>query len=299
MTNKLSKSDNVIGIVYKITDLDTGKFYIGETTQVDKFYKEKYNGSGTGEWLKYFLKYKDLHSFKREVLKDDFNSLEELYEYELNQIKKYCIKLENNNYKVDKSTGCMNVKTTKQWEDAICPECGGVCFHHYKTCSEYNPSICEECGGKNGHHKKSCSDFKDLKICPECGNKGSRHKSTCSKRNVTICSECDSPTFSHKKSCSKFLKRNSCNECKGKDGKHKKDCSKYTVTACSECGGAKGHKKFCSYYKVKSCLECGGVKGHFDYCSKSKGKCPECGYSLRSHKHSKTCSKYKRKDNIK
>lgn len=50
------------GIVYKITDLDTGKFYIGETLKQDEFINGIYNGSGN-KWVKYYNKYKDIHSF--------------------------------------------------------------------------------------------------------------------------------------------------------------------------------------------------------------------------------------------
>lgn len=63
---------------------------------------------------------------------------------------------------------------------------------------------------------------------------------------------------------------------------------------CEECGVIKGHVKTCSKYNApKPCPECGGVRAHFDTCSKAKGKCPECGYSIKSNKHAKTCSKYK------
>lgn len=119
------------GIVYKITDIDNGKFYIGETFQVEKFNNEKYNGSGS-DWFKYYNQYKDVHKFKREILKDNFKTPKELYDYETNEIRKYCIELENGKYKVDEATGCMNKKTTPQPEIPICPECGASFFQHKK-----------------------------------------------------------------------------------------------------------------------------------------------------------------------
>lgn len=76
---------------------------------------------------------------------------------------------------------------------------------------------------------------------------------------------------------------NICSECGGKSGNHKKDCSQYIPhavdpsTICKECGGSYGsHKKDCSKAK----------------------KCPECGYLLQSHRHSKTCSHYKQPKEI-
>lgn len=62
-----------------------------------------------------------------------------------------------------------------------------------------------------------------------------------------------------------------------------------------ECKGInEKHRKSCSYRKPIICAEYGGKEGlHKDGCSKSKGKCPECGYSLMSHRHAKTCPHYK------
>ena len=305
------------GIVYKITDLDTGKFYIGETFKREAFEAGEYNGSGN-KWSEYFKKYKDQHTFKREILKSDFDTPKDLYKYEIEEIHKYCDKLENGKYKVNESTGCMNKKTTAQPELPICPECGGLLFRHYKTCSEYKaPKACPKCGATKGHYK-TCSEFKQTS-CPECGGKGGHHYSTCSQYKPTdkACPECGQKT-NHAKTCSHY-KETICQECGAKNGRHFKTCSQYKAPEpCPECGGVFGHKlgcskyvpqkscpecggntahheKWCSHYKEsKICPECGGKGGkHKGGCSKAK-RCEECGNPLYSHKI--TCSKYKKKN---
>lgn len=295
------------GIVYKITDLDTGKFYIGETFKREEFEIGEYNGSGR-KWSEYFEEHKDSHHFKREILKDDFLTPKDLYEYEVNEIKKYCIQLDNGDYKVDESTGCMNVKTCSQPEMAICPECGGVNFSHYKTCSEFKQTSCPECGGNTAHHEKWCSHYKESKICPECGGKGGKHKGGCSK--AKRCEECGNPLYSHKITCSKYKKKNVktiCEECGGKGGHHFITCSKYKEhkknPPCPECGGKRGHYSTCSKYKGKICKECGNpINDHKTTCSRYRekiiyDKCPECGTTTRMHK--KGCSHYEKKKMIK
>lgn len=306
------------GILYKITDVDTGKFYIGETFRVRDFNNGVYNGSGQ-KWATYFNKYKDSHEFKREILKDNFKTPKELYDAEVKEIRRYCIRLDNGNYKVDESTGCMNVKTVAQPEMPICPECGSTLFHHKKTCSMYTPhKPCSECGLTHGHHKKTCSKYTPKKVCPECGGKGGLHKKECSNyKEQAKCSECGG-SGSHYKTCSHYKSPEPCPECGLTYGHHKRDCSKINI--CSECGGVKGrHRPHCSKYKEleacpecglkggkhkptcsiysneKTCPECGGVSGNHKFsCSKKKIKiCPECGSPANSHK--KTCSKYKDK----
>ena len=305
------------GIVYKITDLDTGKFYIGETFKKDEFSNGTYSGSGR-KWTNYYNKYKDLHSFKREIMKKDFNTPKELYEFELNEIRKYCNKIEDGKYVVNHDTGCMNVKTQMQPEMPICPECGTALYKHYKTCSKYiEPDVCQECGGINGHHKTSCSRCKkntpcqicgsytthkkdckyySVKVCPECGGKLGRHYKTCSKyKPQSICPICGSLNGHHKDDCPNIKV---CPECGSKSNIHKKWCSKYKFAisdkVCPECGGKGGkHKAGCSKKKTTVCPECGGKSGkHKSSCSKAK-KCPECGYMLQSNTHAKTCSYYK------
>lgn len=282
------------GIVYKITDLDTGKFYIGETFKQDEFINGIYNGSG-GKWTKYYSKYKDLHNFKREILKDDFKTPKDLYHFEVSEIRKYCNEIEDGKYLVDNSTGCMNVKTQSQPEMPICPECGGLSYNHYKTCSMYKPrSICPICGSVNGHHKHDCPN---LNLCPECGGMG-RHKKTCSKYNQpTKCPECGS-SGQHKKTCSKYKpsrKPDPCPECGSIGSNHKKTCSKYNKpSVCEECGSCGSHhKKSCSKYKSgEKCPECGGTGRHYKTCSiyTKPAVCPECG-GKNGH-HFKTCSQF-------
>ena len=304
------------GIVYKITDLDTGKFYIGETLKQDEFINGIYNGSGN-KWVKYYNKYKDTHSFKREILKKEFKTPKELYEFEVNEIRKYCNKIEDGKYVVNHDTGCMNVKTQMQPEMPICPECGGVLYIHYKTCSKYNPPAeCPECGGKWNHHKTSCSRYKKNTPCPICGSY-TTHKKDCKYYSVKVCPECGGKLGRHYKTCSMYKPQSICPicgkinghlrdcpnikicpECGGKGGNHLKTCSKYKFTIsdkiCEECGGKGGkHKSGCSKKKTTICPECGGKSGkHKSSCSKAK-KCPECGYLLQSNKHAKTCSHYK------
>ena len=285
------------GIVYKITDLDTGKFYIGETFKKDEFVNCIYNGSG-GKWTKYYNKHKDLHNFKREILKDNFKTPKELYDFEVSEIRKYCNEIEDGKYLVDHSTGCMNVKTQPQPEMPICPECGGLSYNHHKTCSMYKPrSICSICGSVNGHHKYDCPN---LNLCSECGGKDGRHKKTCSKYNQPAkCPECGS-SGQHKKTCSKYKpsrKPDPCPECGSIGSNHKKTCSKYNKpSACEECGSCGSHhKKTCSKYKSgEKCPECGGIGRHYKTCSKytKPAVCPECGGKGGHHKTE--CSHYKK-----
>lgn len=65
-----------------------------------------------------------------------------------------------------------------------------------------------------------------------------------------------------------------CEECGRANGPHKKWCSKHTVWGiCDECGKPYGqHQTTCSHYV--------------------DGRCPECGHTLKSNKHAKSCSHY-------
>ncbi len=306
------------GIVYKITDLDTGKFYIGETLKQDEFVNGIYNGSGN-KWTKYYNKYKDLHNFKREILKKKFKTPKELYEFEVNEIRKYCNKIEDGKYVVNHDTGCMNVKTQIQPEFPMCPECGGALFRHkkscsqynepkkcdecrgigrhYKTCSKYNqPSKCSECGGTNGHHKTSCSMYKKSTPCPICGSY-TTHKKSCKYYSVKVCPECGGKLGRHYKTCSMYKPQSICPICGLANGHHKDNCP--NIKVCLECGGLDGnHLKTCSKYKFtisdKICEECGGKGGkHKAGCSKKRTTiCPECGGKQGKHKSS--CSKAKK-----
>lgn len=272
------------GILYKITDINSNKFYIGVTTDKEKW-DNGYLGSGH-DWNKY-LEENRYHNYEREISKDDFNTPAELYEAEVNEIRKYCIQLDNGNYVVDKNTGCMNVKTSMQNTNPVCPECGAANFVHKKTCSMYKEAKpCPECGVIRGH-KRSCSRAKK---CPECGQTHGKHLNTCSLlKPRKTCKECGLSNGRHKKTCSHFKEVKICEECGGICGEHKKTCSH--VKKCPKCGTIKGHKKTCSRYKERVCPECGVNSGHLKTCSHyvDVEACPECG---TKYGHKKTCSKY-------
>lgn len=305
------------GVVFKITDLDTGQFYIGETTIKSKW-ENGYPGSGR-KWRNHYDTHKD-HRYEIVPLYFETKNIKNLYEYEVKEIRKYS-KLIDGKWKVTDPL-CMNVKTEEQSHQIYCPECGAYSNKHKSTCSRYvSKNKCPECGGVPGAHKKSCSKYKPPKSCPECGSK-STHKKTCSKyKEYAKCPECGyylqshyhHPTCSHykpkescefcgstsnihKKTCPKRKAGKTCPECGGLDNHHRKGCSKYTEAVfkpCSECGAIKGHKKVCSHYtEVKPCLECGGKDGkHKKTCSRYKVKsCPECGGSHGIH--TKECSHY-------
>lgn len=313
------------GVVYRIEDLDDGTFYIGETTDEVKW-NDGYLGSGT-KWAQHLREFppideeieanKNGHHYKRTILKSGFKSPKDLYNAEIKEIRKYAI---NNGTKIDETTGCMNAKLTRQGELVACPECGGSNNHHKKGCSQYKEIVCPECGTKSFGHKKWCSHYKNnTPDCPECGGKRGSHRKGCSHyKGKAPCPECGSIGSSHKKTCSHYhpktiLKHKEsdgtnskheltvkgvCPECGGKNGWHKETCSKYTErpqrTPCPECGSiGPQHKKICSHYRAAICPECGGKGGHhLSTCSKSKGTCPECGYSLSSNHHAPTCSHY-------
>lgn len=258
------------------------------------------------------------HRFKREILRSNFLSPKDLYEAEREEILKYCFECEDGHYKVDRSTGCMNNKTTCQPDQTICLECGTFSNSHKKTCSLYkSPTPCPECGGVYGHrkgcskyvvgktcsecggidnkHKKSCSKYKTSPNCPECGGIEGRHRKGCSKyKEGRTCPECGGKNNSHKKGCSNYVEIPPCPECGGLNGQHKKGCSKYVETICPECGGRGSHFKTCSHYNPPTdCPECGAKWGHhLSTCSQFKNSkaCPICG-SLTTHK--KDCPHYK------
>lgn len=117
-------------------------------------------------------------------------------------------------------------------------------------------------------------------------------KTSAQPNHSSICEICGRIVTKHAPDCPKIKK---CKICGGINGHHSDDCP--NLVRCPECGGKRGnHKVSCSKYTERSvCEECGGVNGHHkDNCSKSKGVCPECGYSLQSYKHAKWCSHYKK-----
>lgn len=123
--------------------------------------------------------------------------------------------------------------------------------------SRSNYLTCTECGGKNGKHKKICSKYKDPGKCEYCGY--------------------SLQSRAHAKDCPLYKEPKKCPECGSIKGHHKKTCSRYVVKAnnmCPICGGTKSyHKRWCPEYR-------------------DLGKCPECGYNLRSNMHAPTCSHY-------
>lgn len=197
--------------------------------------------------------------------------------------------------------GGMHTKECPNFKPVICPECGGRSHMHKKGCSKYKAKEpCPECGSVGVSHRKHCSKYKKPKGCPECGVI-SGHLKTCSKYKMkSICPECGGKGGKHKSICSKSKK---CPECGSVASHHLKTCSKYvpkiSKAVCSECGGKAGHHYVsCSKFKTKinKCPECGNKNGHHKTtCShyKDPGECPECGYSLQSHRHAVTCSHYK------
>lgn len=136
------------GFVYKIVDLDTGQFYIGESTSYENFFFDELETEE--QWSEYYNTYKNSHNFDRIILKEDFIDPKKMYEYKVKEIRKNCYKV-GKDWIVDESTGCMNTetvahkKTVQDFERAsekrgrkICPECGSTINLHMKTCSQYH-----------------------------------------------------------------------------------------------------------------------------------------------------------------
>ena len=291
-------------VVYRIDDLNDGKFYVG-MCEIEEKWSNGYNGSG-GRWNNHKNAHKN-HEYKRVVLQKNFKTPLDTRNFELQEIEK--VFNDENNCNSQIRTQGQDYFSTKE-----CQECGGKSGFHKKDCPNFNiKDICQECGGVYNRHKKCCSKYKVIPVCLECNGIDGKHKKTCSKYKETVCVECSCKDGKHTKDCSKvkhcpecglthghhkencsFYKNDSCAECGGKHGRHKKGCSK--AAKCSECGGIGGsHKKACSKYNRKACPECGSVSGHYKTCSQYKeaSKCPECG-KIRGHKAScskaKTCS---------
>lgn len=289
-------------VVYRTTDLVTGHFYIGKCEIEDKFVNG-YLGSGA-LFLRHLEKYSGDHKFKREILKEDFDTPEELYYYEAKEIQKNFDYDSNEDRWVKNNGLCLNLTAKQQSSRNICPECGRYLTHE-SWCSRNHRSGCPECGSLS-NHKVWCSHRKDI-ICAECGGKQGRHRKGCSKY-VTLrgCFECGAAAGHHNLGCSQYEERYSaglCSECGCKLGKHKKTCSQYkpkNMRVCDECGNPiNAHKRSCSHYSPgKVCSECGGKRGtHKSTCSKYKTPepCSECGSKGRTHRS--FCSKYVRPAN--
>lgn len=79
------------GVVFRIDDLDSGVFYIGETTNKESW-DSGYMGTGSDKWQKDIrLKPNDInaHRYKRSILREGFNSKMALYKTELEEILVY------------------------------------------------------------------------------------------------------------------------------------------------------------------------------------------------------------------
>lgn len=305
------------GVLYRIEDIDTGVFYIGETTD-EHAWDNGYMGSGT-TWLRYYNKYKNSHKFSRTIISNNFDSPSELYFAEREAIRKHakCVDEKEDIWKVTNPL-CKNIKTGLQPGYKRCRECGGFGTHK-KSCSRYVEKICPECGGLDGKHCKGCQEYKERQICPECGVRSGHLKSCSHFTTPEPCPECGA-LYRHYEGCSLAKEKIICEECGGTDGKHKSTCSKRKIVVCDECGGKGGrHYKSCSKYKPRpACPECGSITAHKKTCSRSKHKvCPECG-SLTAHKswcshsnknvivceecgglrgtHKKGCSQYKERE---
>lgn len=70
---------NCDGVVYKLTDLDTGEFYIGQTQH--HRWLNGYSGSGR-YWKEHCNKHPN-HEYKRELLHQSITSFDELYSLEI------------------------------------------------------------------------------------------------------------------------------------------------------------------------------------------------------------------------
>lgn len=273
------------GLLYKITDLNDGSFYIGMTENKKEWESNQYFGSGK-HWLAHIKRYPDIakhpnkknaHKYVVKILNDNFSTPKELRDAELVEIKKYVIKKHGKKI-IEGAPGLMNLELRTQ----------GMQY------SGFIKESCKECGGK-GNHKKTCSQYKKPAPCPECGKiKG--HTKYCSHYiKPTPCKECGG-IYGHRKTCSYYKPSKPCSECGATQGSHKKHCSRYQPPVpCNECGAIKGHKKGCSKYKRKVCPECGVSSGHLKTCSRyvERGVCSECGGKQGTHKEA--CSKYRKK----
>lgn len=309
------------GVVFKCTDINTGKFYIGKC-EIKSKWENGYIGSGR-KWKSHYNKYKDSHNFERVILKDNFRSPKEMFTYEAKSIQSYCTKIDGRYVISDKN--CMNIITESQAVVRPCKICGGY-LSHERNCPEYQeprkPEPCEFCGRRNGMHKKSCPKhrYKKPEPCPECGAinghrdscskskgkcpecgyslKSNRHAKSCSHYKEVVsrasnCSECGGRRGHHRDGCSK---QKVCDICGGRDGNHREGCDKKKISTCPECGSRTHHKPWCSKYKkAKNCPECGVVGNHKKSCSHYKARiCSECGG--KSGHHKVECSHFKNRD---
>lgn len=118
------------GVVFRIDDLDSGVFYIGETTNKESW-DSWYMGTESDKWQNYLKKHPDIrlkpnntnaHRYKRSILREGFNSKMALYKAELEEILGYAEYVDGLLRITDPL--CKNVKTHIQGS--------------YKTYSKYN-----------------------------------------------------------------------------------------------------------------------------------------------------------------
>lgn len=137
------------GSVYKITDTDTGKFYIGTEIGTEPS-EDMFIDGIEDKWLEYYKANKNSHTFTKEYLRSGFDDPKKMYSYKTNQVRKFCNK-NGRDYIVDESTGCMNIETTNHKKTVqdferkkqmrgleICQECGSTMNAHMRTCSQYH-----------------------------------------------------------------------------------------------------------------------------------------------------------------
>lgn len=297
------------GIVYKLTEISSGIFYIGMTRVVEKF--DKYWGSGE-KWNSYLNKNnitKDNDHIEKIILKDDFKTPTELYEYEIESIREYC-DLINGKYCITNPL-CYNILTTKAFDvltSSSCPECGGRRGHHKDRCSK-SKGKCEYCGYSlsSNYHAPGCPLYELNKKCSECGGKNGVHYSFCSdykavkalKIKCTKSQDCQAVSNHHKKGCPHYIEKSPetgvCLIC-NKRNSHAEWCDNYKEPEqiiCSKCGGKRGHhKKNCSDYtdpmRNITCDECKkiGNQRHKPGCTHYKEipRCPTCKGKDGHHK---------------
>lgn len=190
------------GYVYKITDLDEGRIYIGlRLGQVDPTYR----GSPSTK-SELYQKYLQLGLFDPSIGKAEKNeifaqyfSVEVLEENEdCSKTPTWCsdktLTLEGA-YKLIKHPECLspigynlNIDKTGTFPFILdCDECSQSRSSHSIICSQ--KKICAECNTLDGKHKKSCSNCKS---CDECGTTNQNHQrilpsgKPCSKWNPKI-----------------------------------------------------------------------------------------------------------------
>lgn len=71
------------GVIYKVTDMNTGEYYIGQT-QCQQRWDKGYRGSGT-LWREHLRTYPD-HMYKREILMSGFDTPGQMHDAELVEI---------------------------------------------------------------------------------------------------------------------------------------------------------------------------------------------------------------------